>query len=102
MTMGTGSELTDTREHIEKLLRAAFSPVRLTVIDDSAAHAGHAQARLNPAAGHYRVMIESDHFAGKNRVQCHQLVFQALGELMQTRIHALSITASAPANPTGS
>lgn len=92
--MGANSELTDTREHIENLLRAAFSPTHLTVIDDSAAHAGHAQARLNPAAGHYRVIIQSDRFAGKSPVQRHQLVFQALGELMQTRIHALSITAS--------
>jgi BolA protein len=35
----------------------------------------------------------SQAFAGQNAVGRHRMVYQALGDLMKTRIHALSITA---------
>ena len=41
-------------------------------------------------------MCSSDLFAGQNSVARHRAIYQALGDLMNTRIHALAITALAP------
>ena len=82
---------------IETLLRdrlAFLSPLRLEVIDDSAKHAGHAGARSG--GGHYKLLIVSEHFAGKSTLQRHRLIYDALGELMRSRIHALSIRSLTP------
>ena len=46
---------------------------------------------------HWRLTIVSAAFAGKNTVARHRMVYAALGELMQHPIHALAITARAPA-----
>ncbi len=81
---------------IEALLRerlAFLEPLRLEVIDDSAQHAGHAGAR---EGGHYRLLIVSPRFAGKTTLQRHRLIYDALGELMRSRIHALSIRSLTP------
>ncbi len=77
-------------EMIKNRLQETFRPVHIELIDASAAHAGHAQAG---GAGHFFLTIVSDAFAGKNPVQRHQLVYQALGDLMHSEIHALSIQA---------
>jgi len=45
---------------------------------------------------HFEAVIVSQKFTGKNRVQQHQLVYQALGERMRTEIHALSIQTFTP------
>ncbi len=82
---------------IETLLqeRLAFlAPLRLEVIDDSAKHAVHAGARSG--GGHYQLLIVSEHFAGKSTLQRHRLIYDALGELMRSRIHALSIRSLTP------
>jgi BolA protein len=76
----------------EKL--AALEPTHLEVIDDSAAHAGHAGAR--DGGGHYRVLIVSPRFADLATMARHRLVYDALGKLMDGAIHALSITARTP------
>ena len=81
---------------IEALLRerlAFLEPLRFEVIDDSALHAGHAGAR---EGGHYRLLIVSSRFAGKTTLQRHRLIYDALGELMRSRIHALSIRSLTP------
>jgi len=76
---------------IEARLRAAFAPEELEVTDDSHQHAGHAGAR---EGGHYSVRIVSKRFTGLHRVARHRLVYDSLGELMQSGIHALVIDAS--------
>lgn len=68
---------------------AALDPVELEIIDDSARHAGHAGA--STGLGHFKVKIASLSFAGKSSIQCHRLVYQALGQMMETDIHALNI-----------
>ncbi len=73
----------------EKL--AALSPTELKITDDSASHAGHAGAKSG--GGHFFLTIVSDSFAGKPTLARHRMVYDALGELMQKDIHALSITA---------
>jgi BolA protein len=78
---------------IRQRLTAAFAPAALEVTDDSHKHAGHASAG---GAGHFRVNIVADAFAGKNPVQRHQLVYGALADLFPEHIHALSIQANTP------
>ncbi len=77
---------------------SALHPSRLEIIDDTASHAGHAG---NTGGGHYTVIIESSLFSEKSRTIRHRMVYQAVGDLIPSRIHALSIQASAPGeNPT--
>lgn len=82
-------------DRIRTALQSSLQPERLDIVDDSAAHAGHAGA-LQSGGGHFSAYIVADAFAGKSAVQRHQLVYKALGELMQTDIHALAIKALAP------
>ncbi len=82
---------------IRQALTARLAPVSLEIRDDSAAHAGHAGAR---EGGHFSVFVVSDRFAGCTRMQRHQLVYEAVAELMRTDIHALSIQARTPQEQT--
>lgn len=87
-----------TSNTIKRLLTEAFKPQTLEIIDHSAAHAGHAGARNG--GGHYHVTIVADAFTGKSLVQRHQLIYQALGEMMKQEIHALGINALSPSEET--
>ena len=87
----TGPVATEMRRR----LIAALSSARIELIDESELHRGH--GGYNPAGeSHFRLMIESAAFAGKSRVERQRLVYAALGELMNERVHALSIRATAP------
>lgn len=79
---------------IETKLREAFSPDTLLVKDQSHLHAGHEGARSG--GGHFEVKIVSAAFAGTNPLQRHRMIFEALGSLMESDIHALRITARTP------
>ena len=81
-------------ERIRSLLMDALAPDAIEVTDDSHKHAGHAGAR--GGQGHFSVEIVSAAFAGKLPLARHRLVYAALGEMMQTDIHALSIRARTP------
>ena len=78
---------------IETLLADAFSPDELLVKDQSHLHAGHAGAK--DGRGHFEVIIVADAFRDGSRIDCHRKIYAALGQLMTTDIHALSIRASA-------
>ena len=78
---------------IEQRLRAALEPEHLAIMDDSAAHVGHAGTR---EGGHFTVHIVSAAFAGKTPIQRHRLVHAAVADLMHREIHALSIRAWTP------
>ena len=45
---------------------------------------------------HFQALIVSREFAGRNRVQRHQLVYAALGDRMREEIHALSMRTLTP------
>ncbi|MXV06053.1 MULTISPECIES: BolA family protein [unclassified Xanthomonas] len=79
---------------IRAALEATFAPQALEVEDDSHRHAGHAGAR--DGRGHFNVHIVSAAFAGMAPLARHRAVYAALGEMMQTDIHALSIRAELP------
>jgi BolA protein len=83
---------------IRERLTEALAPSRIEIVDESHKHAGHAQSG---GAGHYLVDIVSDAFADKTPMQRHRLVYEALGDAMNTEIHALSIKASTPAEADG-
>lgn len=82
-------------QRIRNLLGEGLQARDVEVIDDSHLHVGHAGAR--DGRGHFRVRITSAAFEALRPIQRHQLVYRALGEMMQTDIHALSITALTPA-----
>jgi BolA protein len=80
-------------KELEALLRQAFSPLHLTLRDDSAAHAGHAGAR---EGAHFAVWMVSSRFAGLRPLERHRLVYAAAAPLLPGRIHALQIDALTP------
>jgi BolA protein len=75
-------------ERIRHLLQS-LQPTLLEVIDDSHKHLGHEGAKSG--AGHFTVKIASPLFMDKTRIQCHQLVYQAVDEMIKGEIHALAI-----------
>ena len=77
------------------LLEQAFAPTTLDLVDDSHRHAGHAGAR--DGRGHFGVDIVSEAFAGLAPLARHRAVYAALGDMMATDIHALTIRARTPA-----
>ncbi len=79
---------------IRQRLSDELAPVELNVEDQSHLHVGHAGAR--DGRGHFRVEIRSAAFSGLGQVARHRRVYEALGELMKTDIHALSIRALTP------
>jgi BolA protein len=85
--------MTDRVALIEQRLRAALAPESLEIVDDSTAHAGHAESR---EGGHFTVYIVSSAFVGKTLIQRHRLVNAAVADLMLREIHALSIQARTP------
>ena len=87
-----------TSEIIKQKLNETLKPELIEIIDDSAAHAGHAGAKNG--GGHYNVTIVADIFNDKSLVQRHQLIYQALGDLMKNEIHALGINALTPSENT--
>ena len=79
---------------IKQRLEAALQPSELTIVDESHLHQGHAGAATG--LGHFRVTIVASQFTSCNLLARHRLVYAAVGDLMQTDIHALSIEARAP------
>lgn len=88
-----GAALNETIAVMRQRL-SALEPDSLDIVDESAMHAGHAGAASG--GGHYRLTIVSRRFAGKTQIARHRLIYQALGDLMQRHIHALSIEAYPP------
>ncbi len=86
--MDNSERISAMKQKLEKHL----SPSELIIEDESHHHAGHAGAR--EGKGHFRIMICSKKFQGLRILQQHRLVYDALGEMMQNDIHALSIQAS--------
>ncbi|NHC05339.1 BolA family protein [Azonexus fungiphilus] len=72
---------------------AALAPLHLDITDDSHRHAGHAGTR---DGGHFTVDIVAAAFSGKSTLARHRLVYDAAGDLMHGRIHALAIRARSP------
>jgi BolA protein len=88
--MNSGERLAEIRTRLE----VALAPESLQVEDEGHMHIGHEGAK--DGRGHFRVLVVSNQFQGKTPIQRHRLIYQALGQLMQTDIHALAIEAFTP------
>ena len=87
--------MSERLERIRAALTAALQPIELELRDDSAKHRGHAGAR--DGRGHFFARIVSPAFAGMAPLARHRAVYAALGQLMQTDIHALELRTLTPA-----
>ncbi len=79
------------RDQIHARLSERLQPSALTVIDESAAHAGHAGASASGQGSHVRVCIASPLFTPLSRVQRHRLVYDAQQDFIDQGLHALAI-----------
>jgi acid stress-induced BolA-like protein IbaG/YrbA len=71
-----------TPESIQHNIAQGMATVHLTVAGDDGTH--------------FEAVIVSEAFAGKSRVQRHQMVYQTLGDRMRAEIHALSMKTFTP------
>lgn len=85
--MSTGVTAAAMQARLAELL----APTQLEVLDESAAHAGHAGADGTGSGTHFRVRIASPLFTGKARVARHRLVYDALQLFIDRGVHALAI-----------
>ena len=76
-------------------LEAAFAPLDLRIVNDSASHHGHS-GDDGSGESHFTIHIESAAFAGLSRLDRQRLVNRALGDIPGQRVHALAIKARAP------
>jgi BolA family transcriptional regulator, general stress-responsive regulator len=78
----------------EKLM-VGLRPTRLDVINESELHAGH---RNSPGTGesHFRILVVSEAFSGKSRVERHRLVNELLKDELAGGVHALALSTAAP------
>ncbi len=53
---------------------------------------------LTGTKDHWEAVIVSEAFDGKNRIEQHQMVYAALGELMAGPVHALALKTYSPEN----
>ena len=88
--MNTEQRLAEIRARLE----AELAPESLLVDDESHMHIGHEGAK--GGLGHFRVLVVSESFQSQSLLKRHRMVYQAMGELMQTDIHALAIEALTP------
>jgi BolA protein len=80
-----------TAQALHQRLAERLAPTRLEVLDESAAHAGHAGADGTGFGTHFRVRIDSPLFEGQPRVARHRLVYDALRDFIDAGLHALAI-----------
>lgn len=84
----------DRIQAIRERLETALEPDSIDITDESHLHVGHPGAA--GGGGHFSVRIVSSKFSGQNLLARHRMVYDALADLMQTEIHALSIKADTP------
>jgi BolA protein len=78
-----------------RIALAPLAPAALDVWDESHLHAGHPGAQSG--RGHFRMRIVAERFAALPMLARHREVYAALGTMMQTDVHALSLETLTPA-----
>ncbi|MCW8835958.1 MAG: BolA family transcriptional regulator [Rhodospirillales bacterium] len=82
-------------DRIREKLTRELAPQRLEITDESGRHVGHAGAHPE-GESHFHVEVVSEAFTGKSRVERQRMVYAALAEEMEGRIHALALSTKAP------
>jgi len=80
---------------IKTRLNDALHPTNLDIVDESHLHEDHPEA-IASNGGHYSIQIISECFQDKSAIERHRMIYVALGDVMGTDIHALSINAKTP------
>lgn len=91
MNTARSTDNVPTAQALQARLQEILAPATLEVIDESAAHAGHAGANGLGYGTHFRVRIGGPAFAGRSRVAQHRLVYDALRPFTDAGLHALAI-----------
>lgn len=84
----------DTKQRLEAIrqrIADAMDPEELVVEDEGHLHIGHEGAR--DGRGHFRVFVVAECFDGLSMIQRHRKIYEAMGDLMNSDIHALAIEA---------
>ena len=84
--------------NLDQTIRARLAPLAPSAIelaDDSADHAGHAEA-MRHGGGHFSLTVVSEAFMGQSRVRRHQSVYTLLSDLIPGHIHALQLRTLTP------
>lgn len=88
---------------MEDKLNRAFSPERLSVVNESHLHAGHHHVENSEEAEfdgtgetHFRVRIVAPAFSAMSRVERHRAVNAVLADELKAGVHALAIEPAAP------
>jgi sulfur transfer protein SufE/stress-induced morphogen len=76
-------------------LTSILKPIKITLIDNSDQHAGHAGSKGYNGESHFALSIVAEAFEGLPLVKRHQLIYMLLGDIMP-QIHALQIEAKSP------
>ena len=87
-------EKLDRARAIEDALRLKLEAEHVAVIDQSSLHESHLGTQNG--GGHFQILVVSEHFRGLSRLAAQRVVYKALGELMETEIHALSMRTLTP------
>ncbi|WP_348688593.1 BolA family protein [Acidovorax soli] len=87
----TANQLPILAQAMQQRLVEKLTPTHVQVLDESAAHAGHAGANGTGFGTHFRVRIASPLLTGKGRVAQHRLVYDALQEFIDQGVHAIAI-----------
>ncbi|WP_287876038.1 BolA family protein [Acidovorax sp.] len=87
----TANQLPILAQAMQQRLIEKLTPIHVQVLDESAAHAGHAGANGTGFGTHFRVRIASPLLTGKGRVAQHRLVYDALQEFIDQGVHAIAI-----------
>lgn len=85
------ADLSQLARRMAERLQERLQPTTLEVIDESAAHAGHAGANGTGYGTHFRVRVASPFFTGQSRVARHRLVYDALLDFIDQGVHAIAI-----------
>jgi BolA protein len=97
--LSTDRDTEDRRARLEAALQEAFAPDSIEVTDESHRHDGHPGAASG--GGHFRVVLVSDRFEGRTRIERHRMVYEALGDWMGSEIHALALETRSPSEQRG-
>lgn len=84
----------DRAAEITQRLTEGLKPIELKVTDESHMHIGHAGAR--DGRGHFRIKVRASALTGLTSLQRHRKIYEILGDLMQTDIHAVTLDVAAP------